>query len=194
MLFKFTAKATNGSSVKEIEKLAAKLADAQKLNTAVGKGFATTLQKHFKKLNKRPNKRKWHRLGFWNGIAKATYFLSADANKATVSIGGVEGAKFAAKVFSARIKPKSGKKFLAIPAIESRYGVSPSALDDGDKLEFRRTRKGGLLGEIRAVGSMNVHYWLVKQADVPRDNDALPKMSDISADVKKSISKYLKIK
>ena len=191
MLFKFTVKSKTGAAVKRIEALEAKLADAANLNKHVGMGFARTLQKHFKALDKRPNRRGWRRLGFWRGIAAATSFLSADEKGATVSISGVEGPKFAAKVFGAKSKPKGGKKFLAIPAIEARYGVMPSTLPEGE-LEFKRTRKGGLLGKIRADGSMTVHYWLVKSATIPRDANALPTPETVLEDAKKSINTYLK--
>ena len=175
MLFKLTVKSKTGAGVKRIEALEAKLADRAALNKYVGMGFARTLQRHFKMLDKRPNKRGWRRLGFWGGIARATSFLSADENGATVSISGVEGRK----------------KFLAIPAIEARYGVMPSTLPQ-DELEFRRTRKGGLLGKIRADGSMTVHYWLVRSANIPRDADALPVSETVRADAEKSINTYLK--
>ena len=82
---------------------------------------------------------------------------------------------------------------MAIPAIEARYGVSPSSLDKNE-LQFRRTRKGGLLGQIRADGTMQVHYWLVRKADTPRDPDALPKKEAVLDGAKKSISLYLKSK
>ena len=191
MLFKFTVKLKKGADIKRIEALEAKLADTASLNKYVGMGFARTRQKHFKALDKRPNKRGWRRLGFWRGIAAATSFLSADEKGATVSISGVEGPKFAAKVFGATVKPKGGKKFLAIPAIEARYGVMPSTLPEGE-LEFKRTRKGGLLGKIRADGSMTVHYWLVKSATIPRDANALPSAETVLEDAKKSINTYLK--
>lgn len=191
MLFKLTVKSKTGADIKRIEALEAKLADTAALNKYVGMGFARTLQKHFKALDKRPNKRGWRRLGFWRGIAAATSFLSADEKGATVSISDTEGPKFAAKVFGATVKPKGGKKFLAIPAIEARYGVMPSTLPQ-DELEFRRTRKGGLLGKIRADGTMAVHYWLVRSANIPRDADALPTADAVLEDAKKSISTYLK--
>ncbi len=191
MLFKFTVKSKTGAAVKRIEALEAKLADTASLNKYVGMGFARTLQKHFKTLDKRPNRRGWRRLGFWRGIAAATSFLSADEKGATVSISGTEGPKFAAKVFGATVKPKGGKKFLAIPAIEARYGVMPSTLPEGE-LEFRRARKGGLLGKIRADGSMTVHYWLVRSANIPRDADALPTAEAVRKDAEKAINTYLK--
>lgn len=190
MLFNFTVKVNEGASLKAVKKLEAKLADKTALNKYVGMGFARTLQRHFKTLDKRPNKRGWRRLGFWGGIARATSFLSANESGATVSISGVEGSMFAAKVFGARITPKGGKKFLAIPAIESRYGVMPSTLPQGE-LQFRRTRKGGILGKISADGAMTVHYWLVRSANIPRDAAALPSPESVRADAEKSISTYL---
>lgn len=164
MLLKFTIKIRAGEDARRIERLAAKLSDAQKLNAAVGRGFERTLRRHFRELDKRPNRRGWRKSHFWEKIAADTVFAGADDSRAVVSIGSDSGPKFAAKVFGARIRPKSGKKFLAIPAIEARYGVSPSSLDKSE-LQFRRTRRGGLLGVIRADGTMQVHYWLVRKAD-----------------------------
>lgn len=191
MLLKFTVKMRAGEDARRIERLAAKLSDAQKLNAAVGRGFERTLRRHFRELDKRPNRRGWRKSHFWEKIAADTVFAGADDNRAVVSIGSDSGPKFAAKVFGARIRPKGGKKFLAIPAIEARYGVSPSSLDKNE-LQFRRTRRGGLLGVIRADGTMQVHYWLVRKADTPRDPDALPKKETVLEDAKKEISKYLR--
>lgn len=147
MLLKFTVKAAKGAQVEQIEALQKKLSNAKGLNTAVGKAFEKTLRAHFRFLDMRPNKRGWKKSHFWRKIAADTVFAGADESKAVVSIGNTSGRKFAAKVFGARIRPKSGKKFLAIPAIEARYGVSPSSLDKNE-LQFRRTRKGGLLGRL----------------------------------------------
>ena len=193
MLLKFTVKAAKGAQVEQIEALQKRLSDAKGLNTAVGKAFEKTLRTHFRSLDRRPNKRGWKKSHFWQKIASDTVFAGADESKAVVAIGNSSGSKFAAKVFGARIRPKSGKKFLAIPAIEARYGVNPSSLDKNE-LQFRRTRRGGLLGVIRADGTMQVHYWLVRKADTPRDPDALPKKEAVLDGAKKSISLYLKSK
>lgn len=193
MLLKFTVKAAKGAQVEQIEALQKKLFNAKGLNTAVGKAFEKTLRTHFRSLDRRPNKRGWKKSHFWQKIASDTVFAGADESKAVVAIGNSSGSKLAAKVFGARIRPKSGKKFLAIPAIEARYGVSPSSLDKSE-LQFRRTRRGGLLGVIRADGTMQVHYWLVRKADTPRDPDALPKKEAVLDGAKKSISLYLKTK
>ena len=193
MLLKFTVKAAKGAQVEQIEALQKKLFNAKGLNTAVGKAFEKTLRTHFRSLDRRPNKRGWKKSHFWQKIASDTVFAGADEGKAVVAIGNSSGSKLAAKVFGARIRPKSGKKFLAIPAIEARYGVSPSSLDKNE-LQFRRTRKGGLLGVIRSDGTIQVHYWLVRKADTPRDPDALPKKEAVLDGAKKSISLYLKSK
>lgn len=182
-----------GADARRVERLSAKLSNAKGLNTAVGMGFVRTLRRHFRELDKRPNRRGWKKSHFWEKIAADTAFIGADEHKATVAVQNASGPKFAAKVFGARIRPKGGKKFLAIPAIEARYGVSPSSLDRGE-LQFRRTRRGGLLGVIRSDGTMQVHYWLVRKADTPRDPDALPKTEAVLADAKKAISNYLKTK
>lgn len=193
MLLKFTVKAAKGAQVEQIEALQKRLSDAKGLNTAVGKAFEKTLRTHFRSLDRRPNRRGWRKSHFWEKIAADTVFAGANESKAVVAIGNSSGSKFAAKVFGARIVPKSGKKFLAIPAIEARYGVSPSSLDKSE-LQFRRTRRGGLLGVIRADGTMQVHYWLVRKADTPRDPDALPKKEAVLDAAKKTISLYIKSK
>lgn len=186
MQFKITVKDT---AVRNIESVQAHLANGQALMANIGKGFEIALQRHFRSLNRRPNKRGWRKTNFWSGIAKSTTFVSATNDTATVAIQ--EGKKFAAKLFGAKIRPTGGRKFLAIPAIEARYGISPSSLDKND-LGFRKTRNGGLLGKIRSDGSFEVHYFLVRSANTPRQPDALPNKSEISATVKKSIANYLK--
>ena len=188
MQFKITVKDT---AVRNIESVQAKLANGQALMANIGKGFEIALQRHFKALNKRPNKRGWRKTNFWSGIAKSTTFVSATNDTATVAIQ--EGKKFAAKLFGAKIHPTGGRKFLAIPAIEARYGVSPSSLDKNE-LTFRKTRRGGLLGKIRADGSMEVHYFLVRSANTPAQADALPSKAEINASINRSISNYLKSK
>lgn len=193
MLIKFKVKMQVGADARRVERLSAKLSNAKGLNTAVGMGFVRTLRRHFRELDKRPNRRGWKKSHFWEKIAADTAFIGADEHKATVAVQNASGPKFAAKVFGARIRPKGGKKFLAIPAIEARYGVSPSSLDKNE-LQFRRTRRGGLLGVIRSDGTMQVHYWLVRKADTPRYPNALPKTEAVLADVKKAISTYLRTK
>ncbi len=193
MLIKFKVKMQVGADARRVERLSAKLSNAKGLNTAVGMGFVRTLRRHFRELDKRPNRRGWKKSHFWEKIAADTAFIGADEHKATVAVQNASGPKFAAKVFGARIRPKGGKKFLAIPAIEARYGVSPSSLDKNE-LQFRRTRRGGLLGVIRSDGTMQVHYWLVRKADTPRDPDAMPKKEAVLSDAKKAISNYLKTK
>ena len=193
MLIKFKVKMQVGADARRVERLSAKLSNAKGLNTAVGMGFVRTHRRHFRELDKRPNRRVWKKSHFWEKIAADTAFIGADEHKATVAVQNASGPKFAAKVFGARIRPKGGKKFLAIPAIEARYGVSPSSLDKNE-LQFRRTRRGGLLGVIRSDGTMQVHYWLVRKADTPRDPDAMPKKEAVLSDAKKAISNYLKTK
>ena len=193
MLIKFKVKMQVGADARRVERLSAKLSNAKGLNTAVGMGFVRTLRRHFRELDKRPNRRGWKKSHFWEKIAADTAFIGADEHKATVAVQNASGPKFAEKVFGARIRPKGGKKFLAIPAIEARYGVSPSSLDKNE-LQFRRTRRGGLLGVIRSDGTMQVHYWLVRKADTPRDPDAMPKKEAVLSDAKKAISNYLKTK
>lgn len=128
MLLKFTVKAANGVSVKQIEALQKKLSSAKGVNTAVGKAFEKTLRTNFRSLDRRLNKRGWKKSHFWQKIASDTVFTGADESKGVVAISNSSGSKFATKVFGAGIRPKSGKKFWAIPAIEARYGVSLSSL------------------------------------------------------------------
>lgn len=189
MLLKLKVTPSKGNAGKQIERLAAKLSDMRKLNAVVGMGLAKTLRGHFRSLDLRPNKRGWRKSHFWRGMASATAFAGATQNGAVVAVQ--KGRVFGAKLRGATVRPTGGRKFLAIPAIEARYGVSPSSLDKSE-LQFRRTRRGGLLGVIRADGTMQVHYWLVRKADTPRDPDALPKKETVLADAKKEISKYLR--
>ena len=189
MLLKLKVTPSKGNAGKQIERLAAKLSDMRKLNAVVGMGLAKTLRGHFRSLDLRPNKRGWRKSHFWRGMASSTAFAGATQNGAVVAVQ--KGRVFGAKLRGATVRPTGGRKFLAIPAIEARYGVSPSSLDKNE-LQFRRTRRGGLLGVIRADGTMQVHYWLVRKATIPRDPETLPPRDSVMADIRENISKYLK--
>ena len=108
MLLKFTVKAVKGAEIKQIEALQKKLADVARLNAVVGRSFEKTLRNHFRKQNRRPNKRGWRKQGVWNKIAADTAFAGADETSATVTI---RNPIIKTKIFGARIKPKGGKKF-----------------------------------------------------------------------------------
>ena len=59
MLIKFKVKMQVGADARRVERLSAKLSNAKGLNTAVGMGFVRTLRRHFRELDKRPNRRGW---------------------------------------------------------------------------------------------------------------------------------------
>ena len=185
---KFTVSIKPGAQAAKLGRIAKRLSDTKPLMQRLGQRFESVLQGHFRRLDRRPNRRGWKKTGLWGKMARATSFVTSDAKSATVAVQN--GKVFGAKVHGAHIRPKRGKKFLAIPNVESRYGVSPSSLDRSE-LVFRKTRKGGLLGVIRADGNIDVHYWLVREARTPRDPDALPKKEAVNQELKKTITRYL---
>ena len=57
-----------------------------------------------------------------------------------------------------------------------------------EEVEILCRRKGNIDND----GSMTVHYWLVRSANIPRDADALPTSDAFLENAKKSITTYLK--
>ena len=135
--------------VPELERLKRRLANPAPLMQRLGKGLEIVLHDHFDTRNLRPNRRNWPKTGFWERIRKATTFTDFSAKGATVSIS--EGKASGAKLYGGHIKPTDGRKYLAIPAVPERNGISPRAADDRDRLVFRRGRRGGVLGWLWSV-------------------------------------------
>lgn len=171
-----------------LKKLLALEHGSEPLMKVVGRSAANTLQDHFLKLNRRPNRRGWRKSNFWARIRTATHFVSADATTATV---GVADPAFAAKVHGAVIRPKQAKA-LAIPLTEMAYGKSPRSQDWGAKLSFiPRKNKPSLLAIVLKGGEIHPQYVLLKQTRTPADPKALPSADDLWAGIAEDVNDYL---
>ena len=112
---KFIVTIKPGAQAAKLGRIAKRLSDTKPLMQRLGRRFESVLQGHFRRLDRRPNRRGWKKTGLWAKMAKATSFVSSDAKSATVAVQN--GKVFGAKVHGAHIRPKRGKKFLAIPNI-----------------------------------------------------------------------------
>ena len=140
------------------------------LMAAVGSAAEMTLRSHFETLNRRPNKRGFHKTNFWAKIESATSMTSSSAKTATVTIADD---RFGAKVSGAVITPKSGKA-LAIPLTDEAYGKWPAQWDKAALQLIPRKGKPPILATIDDNDEIRAQYVLLRRVTTPADPDALP--------------------
>jgi hypothetical protein len=184
--------------------LVQQLGNRRNLHARLGKFAEGELRDYFEARDTEPNKSGWRALHFWGEIRSATSFSSADEEKATVLISD---ARFNQKVHGGTITPKEGK-FLAIPAREEAYGLSPKtfhdlyfvALSGGRGMlvqtlqtALTRFRTGKRKGEIRKTEERGggVFYWLVKSVTQMKDERALPPEESFRGALLQQVSAYL---
>jgi len=154
----------------------------------LGKTVEVELRRHFSVLNRIPNKRGFRKTNFWNRIRNSTTFTKFDANSAEVSI---QDGAFAAKLHGATIRPTGGRKFLAIPAVSSRNGISPRSANDQASFFFYRTKAGKPTLAMNRRGNVEIQYFLIRSAKVPKEPNALPKAEVISRKLAEKAGEYL---
>lgn len=141
------------------------------LMEVLGKTHERTSQDHFQAKNNRPNKRGWPKQNFWASVRSSTSFRSASENTATIAVGEPG---FRSHLFGATIRPRSGRRFLAIPMRAAAYGIMPSSGIIPDLFFIRsRAANGGFLAR-REGGALRVYYRLLASVTIPRDPTALP--------------------
>lgn len=100
----------------------------------------------------------------------------------------VDSHEMAHKYFGGEVKPVR-TKYLAIPNEGEYFRRPPRSIGHG-KLAFRKTRKGGLLYEVKNPN--RVAYWLVREVRHKAHPETLPKKNEMLVAAKQAISKYLK--
>lgn len=102
----------------------------------------------------------------------------------------VDSYEMAHKLYGGKVRPVR-TKFLAIPAAEPFFNRAPRQFGKGENspLRFRKTRKGGLLYDVR--NPAQVAYWLVREVKHRPRPETLPKKSAITKTAKQAASDYL---
>lgn len=99
----------------------------------------------------------------------------------------VDSYEMAHKYFGGEVTPKR-RKFLAIPNEGEYFRRTPGDIGHG-KLAFRKTRKGGLLYEVK--NPHRVAYWLVKKVVHRARKETLPSRAELLKTAKQAAADYL---
>ena len=99
----------------------------------------------------------------------------------------VDSYEMAHKYFGGEVTPKR-RKFLAIPNDGEYFRRPPRSIEHG-KLAFRKTRKGGLLYEVK--NPHRVAYWLVKKVVHRARKETLPSRAELLKTAKQAAADYL---
>ncbi|MDR3229468.1 MAG: hypothetical protein LBT53_08695 [Puniceicoccales bacterium] len=122
MQLKFTVQ---NLATPRLQKLIGKLQKRQPLLSKLGKATEIELRRWFAQRNQEPNANGWPKGHFWARIRRATAFVGADNNTAVVSIADPA---FAHKLTGGTIRPRAGRKNIAIPLTpEAKKTGNPSS-------------------------------------------------------------------
>lgn len=181
-----------------------RLRKPSRLHRAMAEGVITRLEYHFDERAMEGNKKGWPSRKTWQQIRDATGLAEANNDGATISIEhpAIRQKFFGSEVLGP-IKPKEASR-LAIPATAAAYaagspgeGKTPALkvmlaynserghwmlslfnAEDQAGMKQVKDRRKGHQGEMKWVPDpkkpAGVWYWLVRQAFVPRDPNALP--------------------
>ena len=151
-----------------------KACDPRELHEELGNEYARLLVEHFRAKNAKPNARGFPRSNFWNGVAGATAFDSADEKGATVKVSDPYGRPMLHRYFGGVIRPGAGRKALALPVRPEAAGVLPRSGAIPDLFVLRSKSSGRAFLARRELGALRLYFRLVPFVKQAADPTALP--------------------
>jgi hypothetical protein len=183
----------NDAATPGLERLLGRVERRRPLLAVLGRQLEASLRQHFLLREGEPNKRGWPKQHFWSRIRRATALSSVTATTATVT---VTDPALAQKIHGGTIRPRPGRKFLALPLRAEAAGRMP-----GSGLFFMRTRRGkGLLVAAGRAGrggpreSVRPYYLLVPGVTQRADPRALPPQAALHAELTQTADDYLALR
>lgn len=171
-----------------------KACDPRELHEELGNEYARILVEHFRAKNATPNARGFPRSNFWNGVAGATAFDSADERSATVKVTDPYGRPLLQRYFGGDIRPGPGRKALAIPMRPEAAGVLPRSGTIPDLFVLRSKSSGRAFLARREHGALRLYFLLVPFVKQAPDPTALPPESDRQAALTAHAETFLRLK
>ncbi|MEG0427884.1 MAG: hypothetical protein RR553_08310 [Akkermansia sp.] len=138
------------------------------LSVALGRALRNELVKHFRAKNQKPNKLGGKKTNFWAGIASSVSSAQCASKKISCKITSPH---VAIHIYGGTITPKKAK-ILTIPIVPEAHGRSPKTFGNGKKGGLQWRPWGLAMGE-------TTYYVFKKSVQIPKDNTALPKDSDV---------------
>ncbi|MDR1498520.1 MAG: hypothetical protein LBS59_09015 [Puniceicoccales bacterium] len=187
--------------------LAHRLKDTRPLMERLGAVAEAELRRHFLDRNSEPNKRGWAKQNFWNRIRRATALTAVTDTTATVTISDPA---FVHKVTGGEVRPRGGRKFLALPmrpeaaGVLPRPGLIPELFPIRGKsgklfLAKRDDAGGGKVGRSKARQAsttrqkrLTIYYLLVRSVTHRPDARALPQREELQGVIIAAASRYLR--
>ena len=140
---------------------------------AAGRGAFNLVKRHLVKRNlSRPKRGDFPHSGYW---AKRKVSSRVSGTAAVVEVGA-PGDGVALHYYGGTVRPRAGRKYLAIPQDRSVWNVKPS--EYRGKL-FMKRKKGAKSGVICDRKTGKTLWLLVPKATIKADKTVLPEMSEI---------------
>ena len=176
-----------------LQQVAAAMKHPKPLLTVVGRRVHNELKAHFIERDSEGNSKGWWRSHFWaKTVARATHFVGATDNEATVAISSPE---FQQKLHGGTITAKSGK-MLAIP-LTSAAKAAGSPRENNLKLFIVKTASQVFLARLTGSGKKAAHgieflYILKHSVTQQADRRALPDPYRLSRAIDEEAVGFLK--
>lgn len=174
------------------------LRDREKLNLIMSRAAANLVKDHFAALAG-TNKNKFGvRSTFWKRMRQAT---RSDANPVEAAV--VMPREVAQRRFGGVLRPKGGRKMLAIPISKDAYGKSPLEFDDLHVVRLKdknqaflvrfRGRDEGINGPSKS-DKMQMLYVLKSSVSQLANPAVLPTDAEFEAVINKAIREYVRVR
>lgn len=195
-----------------------RLANPRGLNEALGTRLAHELQAHFTARNKEPNKMGAQKTNFWQDVAEATKLEAVTDHEAVVAIAEE---RFRVHLYSGKIKPTGGRKWLTIPLVREARGKRVREYEKASGKKLFRLPGSKVLVERTAAGDRSLAFTgkgtvrnraggyrkinigagtrlrpvfaLVKEANIKKDPRALPPAASLAAALQEEADAYIEI-
>jgi hypothetical protein len=154
----------------------------------IGRAATNLIQKHLRELDsQRPNKLGGKRGHFYSKAAASTHYRhAADGVQVAITHTG-----FALRYYGGVVRPRPGKKALAIPVRATHYGIWPKELNDPTLfVHWPKGKRVGILAK-RVGSSLRALYFLVSKATIHADKSLLPKQSALQTAVAANVAAYM---
>ena len=181
----------------------AALQQPQPLHQYIADSCTAITRRLFAELGDRPNRNGWKPTGFWQRMAFGTVAIATDA-AAIVRMPR----EVAQRYFGGTLSPTGGRKFLAIPARQEAYGITPrdfpglKFIPTGPdnavlvqeaqtvKAKGARARKDGSF-KTEDIGG-GVFYFLVRSITQLGDTSVLPSDEEYLAAARSGLNAYIR--
>ena len=163
----------------KLRAMLAQLTPAQRraMLARLAKEVEVQMRRHFTRRDQEGNRQGFPRTHSWaREVAAKTGVRAVTADSATI---GVASPQFAFKLRGGTIRPKGGRKLLAIPTRAEAYGVLPRAGTIPGLFVVKLRTGGRMYLATREGDALRVYWRLVPSVTIPADPRALPPTIDL---------------